>query len=400
MNNTPNAKANAERDTTTTTDNANDANDAPPQVIFSGIQPTGIPHLGNYLGALRSWVRLQNDTSSASSSSDTTRLFSIVDLHAITVKQDPAQLRQWRKEMLASFLAVGLDPKKSILFEQSRVPQHAELMWVLSCNASMGYLGRMTQWKAKMQLPDSASPLDPSSSKNSRSTQKSLAATKLGLFSYPVLMAADVLLYGTTHVPVGEDQSQHLEFTREVAIGFNHSFPLLPTGEHDGKGGSVFIIPQTILSPAKRVMSLKEPNKKMSKSDADPKSRILITDAPSTIEKKIRSALTDSIEGITYDRSTRPGVSNLIELMLHMDASLSHLAPQEVARDMKDLSMRALKELVANSVNKGLEGVRERYEDVMSREGELERISEEGAERARALAEEKMRDVRRAVGLL
>jgi tryptophanyl-tRNA synthetase len=151
-----------------------------PQVIFSGIQPTGVPHLGNYLGALRQWAKLQTE-----SPSDATLIYSVVDLHAITIRQDPRQLRQWRKEMVASLLAVGLDPKRSIIFCQSAVPAHSELMWILSCNASMGYLSRMTQWKSKLALPENASPLDPS-------TKTKL---KLGLFSYPVLQAADVLVH-------------------------------------------------------------------------------------------------------------------------------------------------------------------------------------------------------------
>ena len=173
-----------------------------PRVILSGIQPTGVPHLGNYLGALQQWVRLQDDAQP-----DTTLIYSLVDLHAITLRQDPKQLRQWKKESLAMLLAVGLDPKRSIIFHQSDVSAHAELMWILSCQASTGYLSRMTQWKEKTA--------------NERENAEKL---KLGLFSYPVLQAADVLVHRTTHVPVGHDQAQHLEFAREVASGFNHVF--------------------------------------------------------------------------------------------------------------------------------------------------------------------------------
>jgi tryptophanyl-tRNA synthetase len=225
------------------------------QVIFSGIQPTGVPHLGNYLGALRQWVKLQDEAAP-----DATLLYSVVDLHAITVLQDPARLRQWRKEMFASLIAVGLDPKRSIIFCQSSVPAHSELMWILSCTASMGYLSRMTQWKArspllldtpqltsvqsKLALPDDASPLDTSAK----------AQLRLGLFSYPVLQAADVLVHryaavvrlytysqltrsidSATHVPVGEDQSQHLEFARNCANAFNHN------------SDKVLVPPETIL---------------------------------------------------------------------------------------------------------------------------------------------------------
>ncbi|KAF2630476.1 tryptophanyl-tRNA synthetase-like protein [Macroventuria anomochaeta] len=341
------------------------------KVVFSGIQPTGVPHLGNYLGALRQWVRLQEEAAP-----DTTLLFSIVDLHAITIKQHPADLQQWRREMLASLLAVGLDPARCVVFAQSSVRQHAELMWILSCGASMGYLGRMTQWKSKLQLPDSALPL--ASSKDQ---------LKLGLFSYPVLQAADILLYNTTHVPVGEDQAQHLEFTRELATGFNHLY------------GPLLTVPETQLSAAKRVMSLAEPTKKMSKSDPKPKSRILITDSRETIHSKLRSALTDSIEGVSYDREARPGVSNLVDLIHHFDQA-GAASPEELAQDLKGLSMRALKEKAADSVDKSIKPIRERYEELMS--GDQKKLishAESGARKAEAMAESTMQRIRNAMGI-
>ncbi|KAF2999307.1 Tryptophan--tRNA ligase, mitochondrial [Curvularia kusanoi] len=355
-----------------------------PNVVFSGIQPTGVPHLGNYLGALRQWVSLQNTASPS-----TTLLFSIVDLHAITIKQDPSQLAQWRREMLASLLAVGLDPSRSILFTQSSVKQHAELMWILSCGASMGYLGRMTQWKSKMNLPDNASPLTgtTTTSSSSKDAQNQL---KLGLFSYPVLQAADILLYNTTHVPVGEDQAQHLEFTRELAIGFNHLY---------AGGSPLLTVPQTLLSPAKRVMSLVEPGKKMSKSDPRPKSRILITDSREAIHAKLKSALTDSIEGVSYDRQGRPGVSNLVDLMYHFDEQGAD-GPEELAKDLRDLSMRALKERTAETVDRAIAPVRERYEQLMSGDQkELVAHAEEGARKAEDIAEATMQRIRNAMGM-
>jgi tryptophanyl-tRNA synthetase len=330
-----------------------------------------VPHLGNYLGALRQWVRLQDEAAP-----DTTLLFSIVDLHAITVKQDPRQLQQWRREMLASLLAVGLDPVRCILFAQSSVKQHAELMWILSCGASMGYLGRMTQWKSKLQLPATASPL--ASSKDQ---------LKLGLFSYPVLQAADILLYNTTHVPVGEDQAQHLEFTRELAIGFNHLYAPLLT------------VPETLLSPAKRVMSLVEPTKKMSKSDPRPKSRILITDSRHTIHDKLKSALTDSVEGVSYDRDARPGVSNLVDLIYHFDPA-GAASPEELALDLKGLSMRALKEKAADTVDASIRDIRGRYQELMGGDQkELITQAEHGAQKAQAIAESTMIKVRNAMGI-
>jgi tryptophanyl-tRNA synthetase len=186
------------------------------KVIFSGIQPTGIPHLGNYLGALKQWVKLQDEAEP-----DTRLMFPLVDWHAITVKQDAQQLRTWKKESLATLMAIGLDPKRSLLFYQSEVPQHAELMWILSCSAPVGYLSRMTSWKSKLRVNEDAKVEDTS--------------LQLGLFSYPVLQAADVLVHRSTHVPVGEDQAQHLEFTRNCASGFNHLH------------GTVFPIPETVI---------------------------------------------------------------------------------------------------------------------------------------------------------
>lgn len=345
---------------------------APPsKVVFSGIQPTGVPHLGNYLGALRQWVRLQDEAAPS-----TTLLFSIVDLHAITVKQDPHTLQQSRREMLASLLAVGLDPTRCIIFAQSRVKQHAELMWILSCHASMGYLSRMTQWKSKLSLPSTASPL---------STAKD--TLKLGLFSYPVLQAADITLYNTTHVPVGEDQAQHLEFTRELATGFNHLY------------GPLLTVPETMLSPAKRVMSLVEPGKKMSKSDPKPKSRILLTDDRETIHAKLRSALTDSVEGVSYDRDTRPGVSNLVDLIFHFNPGGAS-SPQDLAHDMAGLSMRALKEQAADAVDARISPIRQRYQELMAGDQkELVACAEQGAQNAERIAEATMVRVRDAMGM-
>lgn len=386
----------------------------PPKVIFSGIQPTGIPHLGNYLGALRQWVKLQDEAEP-----NTTLLFSIVDLHAITTQQDASELARWRKEMLASLYAIGLKKEKSIVFYQSAVPQHAELMWLLSCNASMGYLSRMTQWKvrissshyshssfvqalfklcsssvqhvdeisqSKLSLPSDASPLDPSP------TNKT--ALKLGLFSYPVLQAADILLYNTTHVPVGEDQAQHLEFARELAAGFNHVYA--PKSKEP-----ILIPPQTILSPAKRVMSLTNPTKKMSKSDPDPKSRVLITDSFEEISRKFRTALTDSIEGVSYDHATRPGVSNLVDIIYYMDES-KFPSPEAAAQDMNALSMKALKEQAAKTVETGLRDVRGRYKFIMERKNAdhiLEAYARKAKNQAGGIAWSNMNRIKELMGL-
>ncbi|CEO58489.1 Putative Mitochondrial tryptophanyl-tRNA synthetase [Penicillium brasilianum] len=351
--------------------NSTSTNEPPAQdpVIFSGIQPTGVPHLGNYLGALREWVKLQDEAKPG-----TKLLFSIVDLHALTVPQDAAQLRKWRREAFATLLAVGLDPSRSTVFYQSEVPAHAELMWILSTVASMGYLSRMTQWKSKLQLPEDTT-LEQADAR---------AQLRLGLFSYPVLQAADILVHRATHVPVGEDQRQHLEFSRYTANSFNHLY------------GPIFPIPEAHISPAKRVMSLKEPTSKMSKSHADEKSRIILTDSPSVIQKKIKVALTDSLSNITYDPVQRPGVSNLIEILSHFEGQ----SCQEIAAGFEGASLRALKEHVASRITHHLTEIRERYVSIMDdKTGYLDSIAQQGAAAAQANARVTMRKVRDAIGL-
>ncbi|KAM7223582.1 mitochondrial tryptophan--tRNA ligase [Rhypophila decipiens] len=362
----------------------------PPKVIFSGIQPTGIPHLGNYLGALQQWKRMQDEASP-----DTKLIFCIVDLHAITVRRDRGLLAQYKKEMLAAILAVGIDPERSTIFYQSSVPAHSELQWILSCTASMGYLSRMTQWKSKMSMSEDQELLD----------KKVLRKLKHGLFSYPILQAADILVHRATHVPVGKDQSQHLEFARECVTNFNAAY-----------GGKYLVYPETILSPQKRVMSLRDPTKKMSKSDPDPFSRILLTDTPSETTSKINRAITDTIPHISYDPDSRPGVSNLLSLLSHFaDASST---PQDVV-DMINSSdevinasegtrnaaaMKYLKGKLAGRINEELGEVRERYADIMGRTerdgGEyLREVVEFGGKKARESAEGTMEIVRGAVEL-
>ncbi|RAH68178.1 tryptophan--tRNA ligase MSW1 [Aspergillus aculeatinus CBS 121060] len=343
-----------------TTKRASDA----PRTIFSGIQPTGVPHLGNYLGALKEWVRLQD------TATEGTRLvFSIVDLHALTVPQERCQLRDWRKQMLAALIAVGLDPNRSTLFYQSAVQSHAELFWILCTIASMGYLSRMTQWKSKLQLPDEAT----------LESQAARSELRLGLFSYPVLQAADILVHRATHVPVGEDQRQHLEFSRNIANSFNHRY------------GQVFPVPEALISPARRVMSLKEPNLKMSKSHSDPRSRILLTDSSEEIRKKIKVALTDSEAGVTYDPIGRPGVSNLLELLSHFDGRTC----EDLVSELRFSSLRALKETLANQISSKLAPIRERYLQLIAdKGGYLDAVSEQGKHTARTNAEQTMSHVR------
>ncbi|KAK4249638.1 hypothetical protein C7999DRAFT_39300 [Corynascus novoguineensis] len=310
------------------------------KVIFSGIQPTGIPHLGNYLGAMREWKRLQ-DTAEPG----TSLLFSIVDLHALTIPRPREEMFENRLKMLASLLALGLDPDRAVIFFQSTVGEHAELQWILSCTASTGYLSRMTQWKA-----------------------------------------ADILLYRATHVPVGEDQRQHLEFARECVSNFNHTFKT-----------DCLVQPQTLISPSKRIMSLSNPLQKMSKSDPSPKSRILITDTPEDIAKKIRHAVTDSTDKVTYDPAKRPGVANLIEILSSFDPQ--GRTPARLGEQMKGYKIAELKQVVAQVVGDELAEVRERYRQYMSDPEKLKSIAFGGTFAARAVARETMMQVKRAVGL-
>ncbi|KAL1855845.1 Tryptophan--tRNA ligase, mitochondrial [Diaporthe australafricana] len=374
------------RTASTTTTPSKDA--SPPKVIFSGIQPTGVPHLGNYLGALSRWATLQDEAAAG-----TRLLFSVVDLHAITMPQEAAQLRRWRREMLAALLAVGLDPARSTIFHQSSVPAHAELMWVLSCTASMGYLSRMTQWKSKLALPDDVNALDGDADAGP-GRGGAAASLRLGLFSYPVLQAADILVHRATHVPVGEDQRQHLEFARECAAGFNHAYGCSVPG--------LLVPPETIVSPARRVMSLTEPTKKMSKSDANPASRVLITDEPDAVRKKIMRAVTDSQSAfVSYDPEGRPGVSNLLEILAILEGG-GERTPAEAAEGFAGSQhpLKALKERTADAVVAELRDVRERYLELLGKDGGkgLDEIEAQGAEKARASADATMKLVKDAVG--
>ncbi|KAF7907621.1 uncharacterized protein EAF01_005207 [Botrytis porri] len=259
-----------------------------------------------------------------------------------------------------------------------KVAAHTELMWILSCTASMGYLSRMTQWKSKLSLEDDASPLDGGNK----------SKLKLGLFSYPVLQAADILVHRATHVPVGEDQTQHLEFARECVTNFNHAY------------GPYLIAPQTLLSPAKRIMSLQAPTQKMSKSHPSPISRIRLTDTPDTITKKISSALTDSQNAVSYSPSERPGVSNLLTLWSSFDTQNPKRTPAQIAEECKanKFTLGDLKRETANAVNTGLEPIRKNYERLLGDEGYVEDVARKGGVKARENAEKTMVEVREAVG--
>ncbi|EXJ80264.1 tryptophanyl-tRNA synthetase [Capronia coronata CBS 617.96] len=353
--------------------------------VFSGIQPTGVPHLGNYLGALRQWKRFHDQSTDPNFSInyEPEQYFSVVDLHSLTGDIAPQDRLRLRKESFASLLAMGLhNTAETTVFFQSDVWCHSELMWILSTFASTGYLSRMTQWKSKLNLPDTAN-LD---------SDEATAKLKLGLFSYPVLQAADILLYRASMVPVGEDQLQHIEFTRSLARTFNSHV------QRVGSGQAVFRIPWPVLSPAKRIMSLKRPTQKMSKSDPDPKSRILITDSKEDIYAKVKGAVTDSEPGISFDPERRPGVSNLIEILKHVTES--NQPSQFIAKDLENTSMRAFKEMVAGEIVKALDGIRDNFLELMQPNNS--RLHDEvfqGGWKARDKAKSTLQDVKQSLGL-
>ncbi|KAH8923492.1 tryptophanyl-tRNA synthetase [Atractiella rhizophila] len=341
------------------------------RVVFSGIQPTGIPHLGNYLGALSNWIRIQN------TSPPSTRIYySVVGLHALTVPQDPTELRREKKDMLASLLALGIDPQRVTLFQQDQVPQHSELAWIFNCLTPVGWLNRMTSWKAKLaQLRQSNS---------EEEVNDSLLG--MGLLGYPVLQAADILLYGATEVPVGEDQKQHLELTRDLAQLFNRTYKT-----------KTFFPPKMLPTNFPKVLSLRDPSQKMSKSAPQATSRISLLDDPSTIQSKFRTAVTDSLGTVTYDPASRPGVSNLISIY----ASFLRRTPEDVGQELSAQGADApkLKSLVTEAVSEGLADFRREYQRIRADAAYLSEVEETGKKEASHVARERMEVVKRVVGL-
>ncbi|PWN37416.1 tryptophanyl-tRNA synthetase [Meira miltonrushii] len=347
------------------------------KTIFSGIQPTGIPHLGNYLGALQNWVNLQND---ADRNGDEL-FFSIVGLHALTVPNDPKKLFIERREMMAALLAVGIDPNKVTLFHQDQVPEHTELAWILNCITPFGKLNRMTTWKSKL------------ATLRYRGSEQGIDETGLclGLFAYPVLQAADILLYRATHVPIGEDQVQHLELSRDLADLFNKTYKKRQ-----------FPLPQHIITPTKRVLSLRNPKQKMSKSSPDVNSRVLLTDSDDVIKGKIKRAITDTEPTISFDPKVRPGVSNLLSILSALDTIRS---PQEWADELNQRAGaeggagRILKEAVTDTVISAIRPIREEYQRLQKDPGHLLAMEQLGKEKAQERAAKIMHQVRRLVGL-
>lgn len=323
--------------------------------IFSGVKPSGDLTLGNYLGALRNFVKLQSEYDC---------LFCIVDLHAITVPQDKQELKKRIKDIAALYIACGIDPNRATIYVQSEVPAHAELGWILACNTYMGELNRMTQFKDKKQK---------------------LGASGLtsGLYMYPVLMAADILLYDAAIVPVGEDQVQHVELTRDIAIRFNNKY------------GETFVVPESYIpKTGARIMDLQEPTKKMSKSESD-KGCILLLDDPKVIRKKIMSAVTDSEGKIYYDKQNKPGIANLLTIY----SSISGMSIEELEQKYADKGYGEFKSDLAELVIEHLSAIQARFQAI--RHGaELDSILDRGAEMANRLANKKLFKVKKKVGLL
>ena len=325
------------------------------KVIFSGVQPSGKLTLGNYLGALRNFGKFQDEYDC---------YYSIVDLHAITVPQEAKNLRANTLEILAQYLACGLDPEKSTIFIQSHVSAHTELMWILNTMTYMGELSRMTQFKDK--------------------SQKSEANLNAGLFTYPVLMAADILLYQTNLVPVGEDQKQHLELARDLAARFNNRYS--PT----------FEIPEGYIpKEVGRVMSLQEPTKKMSKSDSNENAFILLADDPDTIRRKIKRSVTDS-EGVVRYSDEQPGIKNLIDIY----TQLANKTIEEVVAMYEGKGYGEFKADVAEVIVEALSPIREKYLELLKDKAYLEKVYAMGAEKAEKQARKTLRKVYKKVGLI
>ena len=327
-------------------------------VLLSGIQPSGNLTLGNYIGAINQWIDMQDSHDCH---------FMMADLHAITVRQDPTALRERIYDALAMYLACGLDPKRSSIFAQSHVPEHAQLGWALNCYAQMGELNRMTQFKDK--------------------SAKNTANINVGLYGYPVLMAADILAYQTDIVPVGDDQKQHLELARDIAIRFNNIY------------GDTFKVPEPMIPKiGARIMSLQEPTKKMSKSDANPKSFILLSDTPKLMTKKIKSAVTDSDEQarIYFDTAEKPGVSNLLTLLsIATERTIDELVPE-----YEDKLYGHLKGDVATSVVGMLEPVQAKFAEIRADVSYMHEVMKQGSEQASERAAKTLADVYDKIGFV
>ena len=325
------------------------------KTIFSGIQPSGCVTIGNYLGALRSWKELQNDYNC---------YFCVVDLHAITVKQTPQELRKRCIELYAQYIACGLDPEKNVMFFQSHVPAHSELSWLLTCNTYMGEMSRMTQFKEK--------------------SKKAGANVGLGLLSYPVLMAADILLYNTDLVPVGADQKQHLELARDLAIRFNNAYS--PT----------FTVPEPYIQKnGARIMSLQDPTSKMSKSSENVNAFVSILDEPDAIMKKFARAVTDSDNQIKHDIVNKPGITNLIEIY----SACTGKTIEQIEKDFEFKGYGDFKKAVGEAVVETVKPIQDNFKQIIEDKAYMEKCFTLGAEKASYTANKTLAKVQRKMGL-
>lgn len=323
--------------------------------VLSCIQPTGDVHLGNYLGALRNWVDGQHDGDV---------FHGIVDLHALTITDKPGILGKQTLELAAMLFAVGLDPKVATIFVQSHLPEHSQLGWIMECTVSFGELSRMTQFKDK-------------------SAKREAEFIAAGLFTYPALQAADILLYDAEEVPVGDDQRQHIEITRDIAMRFNHRF------------GETFVIPKAVTPRSgARVMDLQEPTNKMSKSGDNDSGIVYLLDEPAQIEKKFKRAVTDSDNDVRYDREKKPGLANLLEIL----AAATHQEPGKLAEQYSQYG--ALKTDAGAAVVEMLRPIQNRHKELMSDRAELQRLLAIGAERAGEVAAKTLARAQAAIGLL
>ena len=328
--------------------------------IFSGVQPTGNLHLGNYLGAIKNFVELSNDNKNQC-------IFCVVDLHSITTKQDPKKLRDNINETVASFIASGIDPKKNIIFNQSRVPAHSEAAWILSCVARMGWLNRMTQFKEK--------------------AGKDKEKASVGLYSYPILMAADILLYDATHVPVGDDQKQHLELSRDIAQKFNNEFEV----------ENFFKIPDPLIQKEfSRIMSLKDGLRKMSKSDSSDASRINLTDNKDQIINKIKKAKTDTfpMPKDTEELESRPEARNLISIY----SSLTNTKIEQNIEILSGKNFSEFKESLSQVLVDKIEPITKEIKKLLNDRSYIEQILDEGSKKANEIASKKIKEIHKIVG--
>ena len=326
------------------------------KVMFSAVQPSGIPTIGNYVGAIKNWVQFQDEYDC---------IYSLADLHTLTVKQVPAELRARSYELLALYLACGLDPEKSIIFAQSHVPQHAELTWVLNTMTYPGELARMTQFKDK--------------------SAHHAENINMGLMDYPVLMASDILLYGAHYVPIGADQKQHLEITRDLAIRFNNRYS--PT----------FVVPEPLIPKmGARVMSLQDPTKKMSKSDENVNAFISMTDKPEDIIRKFKRAVTDSDMYVKYDVENKPGVSNLLTIY----SIFTDKTVEEAEREFEGKGYGEFKQAVGEAVVEVLRPINEKKEALLKDKAYLNKVLLDGKQKAEYLARKMLNKVYKKIGLI